>query len=107
METLTFSYYLLMKRKDPEGPPVNVMAVARGDGPMQAVCWGYRNNRWEFRPEVAVAQLYEDWNPKGHRLVDRATAERTAAGFTDVPLPTEEELTEICRTAPRRRNRRT
>ncbi|MFB9239373.1 hypothetical protein ACFFWC_28205 [Plantactinospora siamensis] len=102
---MTFDYYLLMRRGDQEGSPVNVMAVALGDRPVEAVIWGYRNNRWEFRPEVAIAHLYED-RELPIRLTDRETAEQAALTFTEVPLPTEAELTEICRTAPRRGSRR-
>lgn len=54
MERLTFDYYLMMKRTEPDGPPVNVLAVADSLGPTQAVCWGYRRKTWEFRPEAAA-----------------------------------------------------
>ena len=33
------------------------------------------------------------------RLVDRTTAEREALRFATTPLPTEQQLTEICRAA--------
>ncbi|ASW57104.1 hypothetical protein CIK06_27630 [Plantactinospora sp. KBS50] len=99
MERLTFDYYLMMKRTEPDGPPVNVLAVADSLGPTQAVCRGYRHKTWEFRPEVAATWLDPDRDDLILIPADRATAERATAGFTPVPLPSEEELTRICRVA--------
>lgn len=100
METMAFGYHLLMRPDDPTGQPVNVIAVARSTGPTQAVLWDRRTSTWNFRPDAAVALLYADWEERHTtEAVDRATAERATAHFTDVPLPSEEELTQICRAA--------
>jgi hypothetical protein len=104
MDALTFRYSLMYKAGDlerrPIGPteaPVNLIAVARTTGPTMAVIWEYPTKTWAFRPDVAAAVLYA--NPERHRtrLVDRTTAEREALRFATTPLPTEEELTAICR----------
>ncbi|WP_019870641.1 hypothetical protein [Salinispora oceanensis] len=97
METLTFGYFLLTR--DPDGPPVNLIADADTMGPTQAVIWDRSTDAWTFRPDVAVAFLWEDPEVGEVQEVDRATAEREALHFTTVPLPTEAELTEICREA--------
>ncbi|MFB9239371.1 hypothetical protein ACFFWC_28195 [Plantactinospora siamensis] len=99
METLAFGYHLLMQTDHPAAPAVNVIAVAYSSGPTQAVIWDRRAGAWGFRPDVAAAILYSDPGEHNTRSVDRATAERAALEFTTVPLPTEEELTEICRLA--------
>lgn len=93
-----FRYHLLFRPDNPE-VPVNVIALLRSSGPTQAVIWDRPTKTWNFRPDVATAILYA--NPERHltRAVDRATAERETAHFTTVPLPTEAELTEICRQA--------
>jgi hypothetical protein len=99
--TSTFYYHLLWRTHDRTQPPVNVIAVARSTGPTQAISWGYGTESWEFRPDVAAAILYG--NPEDHefQVVDRETAERATHNFTTVPLPSEEEMTRICReTAP-------
>ena len=106
MAALTFRYSLMYKSGDlednpigPTEPPVNVIMVASSTGPTQAVIWDYPTKTWTFRPDVAAAVLYA--NPERHRtrLVDRATAETEAPKFATKPLPTEEELTDICRKA--------
>ncbi|WP_431884197.1 hypothetical protein [Micromonospora gifhornensis] len=99
MTALTFGYFLLRRPDDPTGPPVNLIAEAESSGPTQAVIWDRPTGAWTFRPDVAAAILWA--NPERHEIerVDRATAERQVAHFTTVPLPTETELTEICRQA--------
>ncbi|WP_307816907.1 MULTISPECIES: hypothetical protein [Micromonospora] len=99
MTALTFGYFLLRRPDDPTGPPVNLIVEAESSGPTQAVIWDRPTGAWTFRPDVAAAILWA--NPERHEIerVDRATAERQAAHFTTVPLPTEAELTEICRRA--------
>ena len=106
MGALTFRYSLMYKAGDleerPIGPteaPLNVIAVARTTGPTLAVIWDYPTKTWKFGADVAAAVLYA--NPERHRtrLVDRATAEREAPRFATTPLPTEQQLTEICRAA--------
>ncbi|MFB9239372.1 hypothetical protein ACFFWC_28200 [Plantactinospora siamensis] len=103
MDTMTFDYYLMRRQANPDLSMKNVLAVARRVRPIQAVCWGYRHNRWEARSDVARVWLDPDRDDLILQPADRATAERTAATFTEVPLPTEAELTEICRAAPRPR----
>ena len=104
MDVLTFGYNLMFKPGDedenPIGPteaPLNLIAVARTSGPNQAVVWDYPTEQWTFQPGMAAAVLYA--NPERHRTrhVDRATAEREVMRFATKPLPTEEELTAICR----------
>ncbi|WP_433533688.1 hypothetical protein ACQPYA_30290 [Micromonospora sp. CA-263727] len=99
MATLTFGYFLLRRPDDPTGPPVNLIAEAESAGPTQAVIWDRSTDAWTFRPDVAAAILWA--NPERHEVqrVDRAAAERETTRFTTVPLPTEAELTEICRRA--------
>jgi hypothetical protein len=108
MVALRFAYYLLYKGKNPEGKPidpaeepVNVIMVASSTGPTQAVVWDWRTKAWKFKPGVAAAILYGD--PEDHRVrtVDRMTAETEALRFTEIPLPSADELTENCRTATR------
>jgi hypothetical protein len=104
VRVLTFRYSLMYKSGDlqdwPIGEteaPVNVIVVAQTTGPTMAVTWEYYTKAWKFRPDVAAAVLYA--NPERHRtrLTDRVTAEREATRFATRPLPTEEELTAICR----------
>ncbi|MFB9239376.1 hypothetical protein ACFFWC_28225 [Plantactinospora siamensis] len=101
METLTFDYYLLWKEKDRTPPPVNVIIEAATMDQTQAVIWDRRTESWNFRPDVAVAILWVNREDHEVQLVDRATAEAAAPNFTTVPLPTEAELTEICREGSR------
>jgi hypothetical protein len=106
MGVLTFRYSLMYRAGDlerrPIGPteaPLNVIAVARTTGPTLAVIWDYRTKTWKFGADAAAAVLYA--NPERHRtrLADRTTAEREALRFATTPLPTEQQLTEICRAA--------
>jgi len=96
MPTLTFRYHLLYRTDDQTQPPVNVIAVAAGTGPTQAVIWDRPTSRWGFRPDVAASILYADPERHSVRAVDRATAESVTQHFTTVPLPSEPELTRIC-----------
>ncbi len=93
-----FRYHLMFRLDAPE-IPVNVIALLRSSGPTQAVIWDRPTNAWAFRPDVATATLYMESEHALTRAVDRATAEREVLHFTTVPLPTEAELTEICREA--------
>jgi hypothetical protein len=104
MDVLTFGYRLMYEPGDrdenPIGPaeaPLNLMAVAVSTGPLLAVVWDWPTETWTFQPDVAAAILYR--NPDDHRTrrVDRTTAEREALRFATTPLPTEQQLTEICR----------
>jgi hypothetical protein len=104
MDVLTFGYILMFKPgyedENPIGPteaPLNLIMVARSTGPTMAVVWDYETQEWTFQPGVAAAVLYA--NPERHRTrrVDRETAEREVTRFATKPLPTEEELTAICR----------
>ena len=104
MDVLTFGYILMFKPgyedENPIGPteaPLNLIAVALTSGPNQAVVWDHQTAEWTFQPGVAAAVLYA--HPERHRtrVVDRATAEREVTRFATKPLPTEEELTAICR----------
>ncbi|WP_019870640.1 hypothetical protein [Salinispora oceanensis] len=102
METLRFRYFLLRRPDDPTGPPANLIAEAISLGPTQAVIWDRATNAWTFRPDVAASFLWskpEEREEHEVQAVDRATVEREAIHFTTVPLPTEAELTEICREA--------
>ncbi|MFB9239374.1 hypothetical protein ACFFWC_28210 [Plantactinospora siamensis] len=99
-QTPSFDYRLIRKTDDPSSAPVNVLAIAWRLRPIRTVCWGYRNSRWEARPDVATVWLDPDRDDLILWPVDRATAERAALEFATVPLPTEEELAEIGRTAP-------
>lgn len=104
MEVLAFGYNLTYEPRwvdenpiSPTEAPLNPIAVARTSGPNQAVVWDYDEKDWTFQPGVAAAVLYA--NPEEHRTrhVDRATAEREVMRFAMRPLPSEEELTAICR----------
>ena len=106
MDVMKFGYHLMYRMgnrdTEPIGPteaPVNLIAVGISTGPLPAVAWNRPTTTWTFRPDAAAAILYA--NPDSHRTrrVDRATAEREALRFATTPLPTEEELTAICRAA--------
>ena len=106
MDALTFGYSLMYRSGDleeepirPTEAPVNLFAVAHTTGPALAVVWDYPTKTWKFGADVAAAVLWA--NPERHRTrqVDRTTAEREALKFATTPLPTEEQLTEICRAA--------
>jgi hypothetical protein len=106
VDALTFEYSLMYKAGDleenPIGPteaPVNLIAVAHTTGPALAVVWDYPTKTWKFGADVAAAVLWA--NPERHRTrqVDRTTAEREALRFATRTLPTEQQLTEICRAA--------
>ncbi len=95
MTTTDFRYFLLTRAVQDAQRPVNVIALADSTY-IDAVVWDSKANSWDYHPEVASAFLYqpEKYDPP---MVDRVTAEREATNFTDRPLPTEEELTRICR----------
>jgi len=99
MDDLRFQYYLLYRPVNPTETPVNVLALASDLGPTKAVIWDYRSNRWGFRPDVAVSVLYANQERHTFHGADRATAESVTHHFTAVPLPSEAELTRICREA--------
>lgn len=106
MDPLTFRYSLMYRAGDLDLEPIeateaplNLFAVARTTGPTMAVIWDYSTETWVFGAEEAAAVLYANRERHRTRLVDRATAEREAPRFATIPLPTEEQLTEICRAA--------
>jgi hypothetical protein len=106
MRVLEFGYHLMYRMGDmkanpirPDEAPVNLIMVGISPGPLLAVAWDYPTKEWTFQPEAAIAIL--DINSDDHRTrpVDRETAEREALRFATKPLPSEAELTEICRAA--------
>ncbi|MEU1400569.1 hypothetical protein ABZ403_31495 [Micromonospora zamorensis] len=100
----TFRYHLLFRPENAE-VPVNVIALLQSSGPTQAVIWDRPTSAWTFRPEVATAVLYA--SPERHltRAVDRVTTEWETVHCATVPLPTEAELTDICRLTASTRSR--
>ena len=106
METLTFAYVLVYSSGVPDTEPIaatekprNLIAFAEPGGPTQAVVWDYPTRTWNFRPDIARTYLYLKPEEKRTRRVDRATAGRAALSIATKPLPTEAELTAICRAA--------
>ena len=106
MENLTFEYTLLYDLGDPETEPIgeteaplNVIVVADVRGPVQAVIWDHPTETWTFRPDVAAAILFADPGTNRIKDVSRETAELETPRFATKPLPTEAELTAICRAA--------
>ena len=105
MDQLDLTYFLLYDPENPQDPilpsdrPVNLIIRAFSTGPLLAVAWHYRTKEWTFQPRVAMEMLHINPEDYQTRKVDRATAEREAPRFATKPLPSEAELTEICRAA--------
>lgn len=97
--TVQFTYYLMYEPGKVGGTAANVLALAQERGPVRAVIWDRPTQSWNFRPDVAAAFLYSTPDLEQTRLVDRVTAESATHHFTAVPLPSEAELTRICREA--------
>lgn len=105
MEPLRFNYILLFQKGDPDLEPIlpgeaprNVVAVAVNPGPTLAVIWDHFRDKWIFQAAVAGGI---STHPERYRIrsVDRATAEIEALRFATIPLPSEAELTALCRAA--------
>jgi hypothetical protein len=101
---LTFDYVLMFKPGDEDENPIsptetalNLIALAWSLGPTMAVVWDYDLKEWTFQPRVAAAVLYA--HPERHRTkrVERSIAELQVQNFATKALPTQEELTAICR----------
>ena len=106
MSQLTFDYFLLYKMgylpNNPiqlGEPPLNLIAEAYSTGPLLAVAWHHKTQEWIFQPRMALAILHVNSDDHRFRATDRSTAEREALRFATKPLPSETELTQICRAA--------
>lgn len=102
---MRFEYILLYEGENQDsGPilpgeaPLNVIATGMTAGLGLAVIWDHFRHRWIFHTDTLSGLAARPWAFRT-AVADRATAETEALRFATIPLPSEAELTALCRAA--------
>ena len=93
---LNFGYLAVKENSNSDRPSSIIAHLVDIDRPLQAVVWNVKVQAWEFNPRTAAAFLYDEKYFDERFRVDRAEADRIAQDVLHTPLPSEEELRQIC-----------